>query len=143
MTTNAIERYQNSPELQSAFPEIEPGAKPLGSRILVQLKTVGKKTKSGLILVEETKEVEQYNTQVARVIRVGPIAYHNRDTGKPWPEGTWAKPGDFVRVPRFGGDRWEVVINEAGEKALFCVFNDHEVITEITGDPLTFATYVK
>lgn len=138
-----IERYLGSSELQEAFPEVEPGARPLGARILVQLRTVSKKSKGGLILVEETKETEQYNTQVARVIRTGPIAFRNRETGKEWPEGTWAKPGDFVRVPRWGGDRWSVPINDKGETALFCMFNDHEIIAEITGNPLEFAVYIK
>jgi len=44
-------------ELAWAFPSVDPGAKPLGARILVQLRRTKKKaTSAGIILVEETKE---------------------------------------------------------------------------------------
>ena len=40
-------------ELKEAFPEIDPGAKPLGARILVQLRKPKKKmTSSGIVLVK-------------------------------------------------------------------------------------------
>jgi hypothetical protein len=62
-----------------------------------------------------------------------------------WPEGSWAQVGDFVRVPRWGGDRWERnVPNEADKEdpVLFMTINDHEVIAKITDDPLSFKAYV-
>ena len=47
-------------ELAWAFPAVEPGALPLGGRILVQLRRTKKKsTSSGIILVEETRETEK------------------------------------------------------------------------------------
>ena len=45
--------------LEEAFPVVEPGAKPLGARILVQLRQTKKTSKSGIVLVEETKEAEK------------------------------------------------------------------------------------
>ena len=43
-------------ELAWAFPSVDPGAKPLGARILVQLRRAKKKaTSAGIILVQETK----------------------------------------------------------------------------------------
>lgn len=128
--------------LASAFPEVDPGVAPLGARVLVQLKTVGKKTQSGIIMVEETKDTEKYNTQVGKIIAIGPIAFRNRETGNRWPEGVWAGTGDYVRVPRWGGDRWSVPVEGSDEPANFVIFNDYEMIGKVTGDPLKMTTYI-
>jgi co-chaperonin GroES (HSP10) len=139
------EALKESAELAWAFPSVDPGAKPLGGRILVQLRRTKKKTSgSGIILVEETKETEKWQNMVAKVIHVGPLAFKHRDTMQSWPEGSWCEPGDFIRVPKWGGDRWEVAVpNEPDEDpALFAVFNDHEMIAKVTGDPLTMRAYL-
>jgi co-chaperonin GroES (HSP10) len=139
------EALKESAELAWAFPSVDPGAKPLGGRILVQLRRTKKKTSgSGIILVEETKETEKWQNMVAKVIYVGPLAFKHRDTMQSWPEGSWCEPGDFIRVPKWGGDRWEVSVpNEPDEDpALFAVFNDHEMIAKVTGDPLTMRAYL-
>ena len=136
----------NEAELAWAFPSVDPGAKPLGGRILVQLRRTKKKTTgAGIILVEETKETEKWNNMVAKVIEVGPIAFCHRDTMKPWPEGSWCKAGDYIRVPKWGGDRWEVKIpgeDELEDPALFMILNDHEVIAKVTGDPLAMRAFI-
>ena len=130
--------------LEEAFPVIDSGCAPLGGRVLVQFKQTPKKTTaSGIILVEETKETEKWNTQVCKVISLGALAYRNRDTLELWPEGTWAEVGTFVRVPRWGGDRWEVPLDEEGKEcALFAIFNDNEVISRVTGDPLKVKAFL-
>ena len=133
-------------ELDWAFPAVDPGAVPLGGRLLVQLRRAKKKTTSaGIILVEETKETEKWQNMVAKVISIGPIAFKHRDTMLPWPEGTWVSIGDYIRVPKWGGDRWEVQVpneDELEEKALFMVLNDHEVIAKLTGDPLAMKAFL-
>jgi len=132
-----------SADLQDAFPAVDPGAKPLGARILVQLRRTKKKTTSaGIILVEETREAEKWNNMVAKVIEIGPLAFKKRDTMEPWPEGSWCEVGDYLRVPKWGGDRWEVEVPGQEEPALFMVLNDHEVIAKITGNPLTMKALV-
>jgi co-chaperonin GroES (HSP10) len=139
------EALKESAELAWAFPSVDPGAKPLGGRILVQLRRTKKKTSgSGIILVEETKETEKWQNMVAKVIHVGPLAFKHRDTMQSWPEGSWCEPGDFIRVPKWGGDRWEVSVpNEPDEDpALFAVFNDHEMIAKVTGNPLNMKAYL-
>jgi len=136
---------RDSAELAWAFPSVDPGAKPLGGRILVQLRRTKKKTSgSGIILVEETKETEKWQNMVAKVIDIGPLAFKHRDTMKAWPEGSWCDVGDFVRIPKWGGDRWEAPVpNEPDEDpALFAVFNDHEVIAKVLGNPLTMKAYL-
>ena len=120
--------------LQEAFPEVEPGVYPMGARVLVQLRTVREKTHSGILLVEDTKTFNKGNTQMAKVIWLGPIAYRNRDNGNRWPEGVWCKEGDFVRIPKFGGDRFERKIPGTEDTALFCIFSDHEIIAKVDPD---------
>ena len=136
----------NEAELAWAFPSVDPGALPLGGRILVQLRRTKKKaTSAGIILVEETKETEKWQNMVAKVLAIGPIAFKHRDTMQPWPEGTWCEVGDYIRVPKWGGDRWEVAVpNEdpLEDKALFMVLNDHEVIAKLTGDPLAMKAFL-
>jgi len=130
-------------ELDWFFPQVDPMHRPLGNKVLVQLKRTKRKTKSGIQLVSETKETEKWNTQVGKVIALGPIAYHNRSTGEPWPEGMWVAEGDFVRCPRWGGDRWEIPMEgEPEDPALFVVFNDHEIFAEVTGDPLKVKAFI-
>jgi co-chaperonin GroES (HSP10) len=139
------EALKESAELAWAFPSVDPGAKPLGGRILVQLRRTKKKTSgSGIILVEETKETEKWQNMVAKVIHVGPLAFKHRDSMKSWPEGSWCEPGDFIRVPKWGGDRWEVAVpgQDDEDPALFAVFNDHEMIAKVTGNPLNMKAYL-
>jgi co-chaperonin GroES (HSP10) len=133
----------NDAELAWAFPSVDPGAKPLGARILVQLRRSKKKaTSAGIILVQETKETEKWNNMVAKVVEIGPLAFKKRDTMEPWPEGSWCEVGDFLRVPKWGGDRWEVEVPGEEDPALFMVINDHEVIAKLTGDPLAMKAFV-
>jgi co-chaperonin GroES (HSP10) len=133
-------------ELAWAFPSVDPGAKPLGGRILVQLRRTKKKTtKAGILLVEETKETEKWNNMVAKVIEIGPLAFCHRDTMQAWPEGSWCVAGDYIRVPKWGGDRWEVKVpgdDDFEDPALFMILNDHEVIAKVTGNPLAMRAFI-
>lgn len=141
---SAVLKSSAQDELDYLFPEVDCGHIPLGTRVIVQLRGVKKKSSGGLILVEETKETEKWNTQVAKVIALGSLAYHHRETRMPWPEGLWAAPGDFVRVPRWGGDRWEVPVpgRDKDDPALFVTFNDHELISKVTGDPSKVRAFI-
>jgi co-chaperonin GroES (HSP10) len=135
----------NTTELAWAFPSVDPGAKPLGGRILVQLRRAVKKTKSGIFLPHETQETEKWQNMIAKVIEIGPLAFKHRDTMQGWPEGSWCSVGEFIRVPKWGGDRWEVTVpgeDENEEPSLFMILNDHEVIAKLTGDPLTMKAYI-
>jgi co-chaperonin GroES (HSP10) len=144
MTSDTLEASKEA-ALQEAFPAVDPGAVPVGGRILVQWRQTRKTvTSSGIVLVEETKESEKWNNQVAKVISIGPLAFRKRDTLEPWPEGNWVEVGDYVRMPKWGGDRWEVPYGDEtlGETALFSIFNDHEVISKVTGDPLKVKAFL-
>jgi len=136
----------NEAEIAWAFPSVDPGAKPLGGRILVQLRRTKKRvTSAGIILVAETKETEKWNNMVARVVEIGPLAFKHRETMQSWPEGSWCAAGDYIRVPKWGGDRWEVIVpNEANDEdpALFMIINDHEAIAKVTCDPLAMRAFI-
>jgi co-chaperonin GroES (HSP10) len=131
--------YENA--LAEAFPAAEAGIQPFGSRVLVQIRSPKQKTASGIILDTGTKDTEKWNTQVARVITVGPLAFKNRTSMAPWPEGSWCKEGDYVRVAKYGGDRWEVPL-PSGETALFVIFNDLDIIGSVVGDPLLIRAFI-
>ena len=144
-TISGSEGVPDQQELKWAFPDVSAGQKPFGGRVVVQLRRIKKTTASKIILVAETKETEKWQNMIGRVVEVGPLAFKNRDTMNPWPEGSWAQVGDYVRVPKWGGDRWErEVPNEEGNEdpVLFMTINDHELIARVTDDPLSFKAYV-
>ena len=126
-------RMISASELATAFPNVKSGTHPKGSRVLVQLRHVRQKTSGGIILAEETREFNKSGTQLAIVRELGPLAYKNRTNMEPWPEGTWVQEGELVRVPRYGGDRFERV-DENGETTHFAIFMDHEIIATIDPD---------
>ena len=127
--------------LAQAFPPADPGIRPLGSRILVQIRTPETKSAGGIILTEGDRDTTMWNTQVAKVISVGPLAFKNRNTMESWPEGSWCKEGEYVRVAKYGGDRWEVNLPN-GESALFVIFNDLDIIGRVEVDPLSIRAFI-
>lgn len=141
--SNAVSSLQNSfdytgleAELAEAFPAIDPGIAPAGALVLVQLRAPKRKTKSGLIMSIETKEIDKWNQQIGKVIAMGPLAFKNRDTLQPWAEGPWCQVGDFIRVIKWGGDRWEVPVPGSEEPAMFVITKDLDVIGKVTGNVL-------
>jgi len=138
--------YENKVEfdygsIEEAFPACDPGVEPFGSRVMVQIRTPKKATKGGIILLDDARETEGWNTQTAKVVAVGPLAFRNRNTMELWPEGTWCAPGDFVRVPKYGGDRWTVKV-EGGDDALIVIFDDLNIVGKITGDPTKIKAFL-
>jgi co-chaperonin GroES (HSP10) len=126
--------------IAQAFPLVDAGVRPFGSRVLIQIRTPKKKIGS-IHLVQDTIDTEKWNTQAAKVIALGPLAFKNRNTMEQWPEGDWCTPGQFVRVPKYGGDRWEVQVNSE-ESAMFVIFNDLDILGDVTGDPLTMKAFI-
>jgi len=138
-------QYDN---IEQAFPVVEPGLKPFGSRVLVQKRTPRTVTEGGIIVPMESQETEFWNTQVAKVIALGPGAFKNRDTLEEWPEGGWCQEGAIVRVPKYGGDRWFVALPSALSKSIgvdqvcYVLYNDLDLIGEITCDPMEVVAYL-
>jgi co-chaperonin GroES (HSP10) len=127
--------------LAEAFPAVDAGIQPFGSRVLIQIRTPKKKSSGGIILDFGSQDTEKWNTQVGKVVTVGPLAFRNRNNMEPWPEGSWCEAGDYVRVAKYGGDRWEVPIGN-GENAMFVIFNDLDIIGRVTGDPLAIKAFI-
>jgi len=129
-------------DVQDAFPVVDPGAVPLGARILVQMRLPKRKmTSSGIILAAETVDTEKAQNPIGKVVAKGPLAFKKRDTMEDWPEGSWVEVGDYVRVPRWTGDRWEIPINQ-DDVVQFMLMNDHEVIAKLTSNPLEMRAFV-
>lgn len=140
--------------LDEAFPDVDPQNKPLGSLVLLQIKAAATKTKSGLLLSQTAVETEADNTRIAKVRAIGPLAYHNRETMAPWPEGAWCAVGDYVRIGLYGGDRWRVLVDEVqstdrdGTKrtekvfAEFALIEDLNIKALVTGDPLAQLAWI-
>jgi co-chaperonin GroES (HSP10) len=132
----------NSADLQEAFPVVDPGAVPLGARVLVQMRLPKKKmTASGIILAAETVDTEKAQNPIGKVVAIGPLAFKKRDTMESWPEGSWVEVGDYVRVPRWTGDRWEVPVSQ-DDVVQFMLMNDHEVVAKLTSNPLEMRAFV-
>jgi hypothetical protein len=126
-TTNNTEFGYDS--VDEAFPQVAIPVKPFGDFAVFQIRHPKKKTRAGIILGAESRSTEHYNTQIAKVIALGPLCFQSQVkhevidplTGLReevlklalWPEKEWFRPGDFVRVPKYGGDRltvpWEYV----------------------------------
>jgi co-chaperonin GroES (HSP10) len=125
-----------------AFPAVNAGIQPFGSRVLIQIRTPKKVSRGGIILDTGTQDTEKWNTQVGKVISLGPLAFKNRNDMTPWPEGDWCTVGEFVRVAKYGGDRWEVKVPDSDESAMFVIFNDLDIIGQVTGDPLAIKAFI-
>jgi co-chaperonin GroES (HSP10) len=117
--------------LDEAFPVVNPGVKPLGGRVLLQLKRVPKKSKGGIVLVDESQATEKVQTMTAKVIALGPLAYKNRDDGTDFVEGSWCKVGDYVRAPRWDGDRFELPLEGTDDTISFLMLNDYQLWSTI------------
>lgn len=128
--------------LEEAFPPCDPGVVPFGSRVMVQIRTPKRATKGGIVLPSEVRETEIYNTQVGKVIGKGALAFKNRNTMESWPEGSWCEVGEFVRVPRYGGDRWTVKTKDGSDEAIVVIFNDLDLVGKVTGDPLAIKAFL-
>ena len=127
-------------QLAFSFPEVMPPVFPCGNRILVQLRTPGSfRTMANgvkLYFPDESVDGEKFRTTTALVRALGPVAFHNRSTMALWPEGAWATPGTFIRVPLYGGDRMEVPhkVDGTERNGIFVILNDTDVIGVITAD---------
>lgn len=86
-------------ELSDAFPDADPGIVPCGSRLLVQIRSPRSKSKGGIILTNNDRDTELWNTQIGKVVSMGALAFCNRNTREPWPEGAGARPGTLFAFP--------------------------------------------
>lgn len=129
--------------LENAFPDVDPGVKPLGQGVLVQIKNNAVRTNAGLILDQSSAQTEFDNTQVAKVIALGPVAYCNRETLKVWPEGHWCKVGDYVRIPLHTQAQrsWSLPVPGKDFRTTFTIIDDLQVVG-IQADPFYIRAFL-
>lgn len=128
--------------IAEAFPAVDAGIRPFGSRVLIQIRTPKKMSRGGIILDVGTQDTEKWNTQIGKVVAIGPLAFKSRNDMKTWPEGEWCKVGEHVRVAKYGGDRWEVKVPGTDDSAMFVIFNDLDILGQVTGDPLAIKAFI-
>lgn len=127
--------------IKQHFPEVDCGREPCGNKITVQLQMVKKKVGS-ILLASDTQDFNKNATVVCRIIKIGQIAYKDRNSGETWKEGAWANVGDIVLMPRYGGfNRVELPVSEGSEDTvIFATYNDYDVVDKVTG---CFEQYTK
>ncbi len=95
---------------------------PSGWRLLVLPFTPKEKTKGGILIAQESLEKLRIATNCGYVLKVGPLAYYDKEK---FPTGPWCKKGDWVIFARYAGSRLPI---EGGEVRLlknpyFIIYN--------------------
>ena len=105
---------------------------PSGWRLLVLPFTPKDKTKGGIIISQESLDRLRIATNCGYVLKMGPLAYHDKER---YPTGPWCKKGDWVIFARYAGSRLPI---EGGEVR---ILNDDEVLGTIP-DPESVLHYI-
>ena len=136
-STNEVPKHKNALEEKYKEEKVEPTKRvdesnvgsikdelpvPSGWRLLVLPFTPKEKTKGGIIIAQESLEKLRIATNCGYVIKVGPLAYHDKEK---FPTGPWCKKGQWVIFARYAGSRLPI---EGGEVRLL---NDDEVLGTI------------
>ena len=102
--------------------ELEKVPNPSGYRITLFPLKLDSKTKSGIILTDDTVQESQLTTNICKVLKVGPDAYKDKDKV---PTGPWCKQDDWVLITRYAGSRIRI---DGGELR---IINDDEILAVI------------
>tara|TARA_R100000152_G_C6599041_1_gene56840 strand:- start:27 stop:482 length:456 start_codon:yes stop_codon:yes gene_type:complete len=131
-----LDKYQKEeskrldPEsIQSVIDELPT---PSGYRLLVLPFTPKEKTKGGIIYSQESLDKARIATNCGYVLKIGPLAYQDKDK---FATGPWCKEKDWVIFARYAGSRLPI---EGGEVRLL---NDDEVLGTIK-DPDSVLHYI-
>ena len=125
---NALEeKYKSEPQKEPLNPEnIKEQSsqlpEPSGWRILVLPFTPKEKTKGGIFYAQESLDKVRIAVNCGYVLKMGPLAYHDREK---FPTGPWCKTGQWVVFARYAGSRLPI---EGGEVR---ILNDDEVLGTI------------
>jgi co-chaperonin GroES (HSP10) len=119
MSNIDVEATKEQAEKAKLLPE------PKGFRILCAVPQVEEEFEGGIIKADDTRRVEEQTTVVLFVIKMGELAYKDKDR---FPTGPWCKEGDFVLTRPYSGTR--VVIH--GRE--FRIIND-DTVEAVVEDP--------
>ena len=81
------------------------------------------KTESGVYLPDQIVEQNKVSTQVGYVLKVGALAYQDKDK---FPDGPWCAEKDWVMFARYSGSRFNI---DGGEVR---ILNDDEILAKIS-----------
>ena len=95
---------------------------PSGWRLLVLPFSPREKTKGGILIAQESLDKLRIATNCGYVLKMGPLAYHDKEK---FPTGPWCKTGDWVIFARYAGSRLPI---EGGEVR---ILNDDEILGTI------------
>ena len=87
-------------EEDEATPDVLPELP--GFHVLVRPVSVKEKTKGGILIPNSTKEDMSYLTTVGKVIKIGNLAYNDKDK---FPKGPWCKEGDYICYAKHAGQK--------------------------------------
>ena len=117
---NPTERVLDPSLIDKSLKERIPS--PTGWRIVV-LPYKGKaKTSGGEYLPDQVIETNEISTTVGYVLKVGDLAYKDKQK---FPTGPWCKEGDWIMFARYAGSRFKI---EGGEVR---ILNDDEILASI------------
>ena len=124
---NALQEKYKSEEKEPLNPDniqdqISQLPVPSGWRLLVLPFTPKEKTKGGILIAQESLDKLRVATNCGYVLKMGPLAYADREK---FSTGPWCKKGDWVIFARYAGSRLPI---EGGEVRLL---NDDEVLGTI------------
>ena len=92
---------------------------PTGWRIVILPHKGVEKTKGGVILSDTIIQEQQWTTNVGLVLKLGPMAYGDKEK---FPTGPWCKEQDWVIFARYAGSRLKI---DGGELR---ILNDDEIL---------------
>lgn len=109
-------------EEDSPDPVAEHLPEPLGWKVIIRPLKIKEVTKGGIIRPEISQEHEELACTVGKVLAIGKLAWSRGDMVE---EGPWAKVGDIVMYPKYGGSKIEV------DGIRLIIVNDDELICRI------------
>jgi co-chaperonin GroES (HSP10) len=127
--------------IDEAFPPVSVDFEPTLNRVLVQLREPRKKVGS-IIIGDDTADASRETTTIAKILAIGPLAFHKTGRGADWlkPEDM-PKPGDYIAITKFVGNRYRVKPLDGKGEANLCVLDDTQIIGVRVVDPINSATF--
>jgi co-chaperonin GroES (HSP10) len=98
---------------------------PKGYKILCMVPRVDERYDNGILKADTTVTVEEHSTLVLFVVKLGDMAYSDKDR---FPTGPWCQEGDFVLVRAYSGTRIKIHGQE------FRIIND-DTVDAVVQDP--------
>lgn len=111
------------------FPLVDPGIQAVLYRLIAQVELVPDRIGS-ILITDDSKDREQMVTKVAKIVDIGPCAFHSRSTTQPWPgyPDAYPKVGDLIRIRIHGGERFEK------EGVTFVVIDDLDIVARVKAE---------